>query len=188
MTTTIADSVELLGRAVEYTCPRLGEVEDDLLGRRTPCADWRLGALLAHMEDSLDAFTEAAGGRVALPVGAAAPGVAGRIGAIRLKAGALVGAWRRTCPGDVLVGGLDLASPILISTAALEVAVHGWDVGQATGSGAPLPRELAAELLPVARATVDATDRGLRFAAPLPTHPADPADRRLLAFLGRGTD
>ena len=136
------------------------------------------------MEDSLDAFTEAAGGpgrRCTSPAR-----TEGRVAAIEEKACALLGAWSRPGPGDVLVGGLDLASPLLVATAALEVTVHGWDVGQATGDPRRIPAELAAALLPVARLTVTPADRGVRFAARRSRSPRTRADDvRLLAFLGR---
>ena len=64
MTATLGGSVELLERALGYTRARLGRVDDGLLDRPTPCEGWTLGDLLAHMEDALDAFTEAASGRV----------------------------------------------------------------------------------------------------------------------------
>jgi uncharacterized protein (TIGR03086 family) len=182
VTATLAGSVDLLGRALGYTSTRLGEVRGGLLDRPTPCAGWRLSDLLEHMEDSLDAFTEAAGGRVMVHL---THTTEGRITAIEQKACALLGAWSRPGPGDVLVGGLDLASPLLVATAALEVTTHGWDVGQATGSRAPIPADLAGALLPVAHLTVTTADRGIRFGPVVPTPDDGPADRRLLAFLGR---
>ena len=152
MRATLDGSVELLDRALGYTRVQLGDVRDDLLDHPTPCAGWRLGALLAHMEDSLDAFTEAAGGAVELH---APNDTAGRVAVLRDKACALMGAWSRPTAGDVVIrddigGGLDLGSPLLVATAALEITVHGWDVGQATGRRAPLPDQLAGALLPVA--------------------------------------
>lgn len=180
MTATLPGSVDLLGRALGYTRARLGEVRGDLLDRPTPCARWRLSDLLVHMEDSLDAFTEAAGGQVMVHLTLSTEG---RLAAIEEKACLLLGVWSRPGPGDVLVGGLDLASPLLVATAALEVTAHGWDVGQAT-TPARIPEELAAALLPVARLTVTPADRGVRFATPLRVT-SDAADARLLAFLGR---
>jgi uncharacterized protein (TIGR03086 family) len=186
MTPRLDDPVGLLERSLDYTCAQLATVRDDLLDRRTPCAGWRLVDLLAHMEDALDTFTEAAGGRVRVHAGPAAPAP---VAAIRVKAGGLLEAWSRPAPGDVVLearcGRLDLDSPLLVATAALEVAVHGWDVGRSTGSGDPLPDELAAALLPVARATVAGSDRGLRFAAPRPVAADAPPAVRLLGFLGR---
>ncbi len=179
---TLEGSVELLGRALDYTRGRLGTVRGDLLDRPTPCADWRLALLLAHMEDSLDAFTEAAGGAVAVHLTTT---VEGRVAALQDKACALLGVWSRTGPGDVLVGGLDLGSTLLVATAALEITVHGWDVGQATGDRTPIPAALARDLLPVAHAMVSGADRGVRFAPPLDVAPMASYDVELLAFLGR---
>jgi uncharacterized protein (TIGR03086 family) len=181
VTATLPASVELLGRALDYTQARLAGVRGALLDRPTPCAAWRLRDLLVHMEDSLDAFTEAAGGQVAVHL---THTTEGRVAAIQEKACALLGAWSRPGPGDVLVGGLDLASPLLVATAALEVTVHGWDVGRAT-TPAPIPADLATALLPVAHRIVTRADRRVRFAPAVPVDPDSPDDVRLLGFLGR---
>ena len=188
MTATLGGSVGLLDRAIAYTCTQLASVSPDMLDRPTPCAAWSLGGLLAHMEDALDAFTEAAGGSVSVDRAgcACAPGP---VPAIQAKAVALQSAWTRPAPGDVVLettsGRLDLQTTLLVTTAALEVTVHGWDVGRATGRDAPVPPELAEELLAVATWLVGPDDRGVRFAAARPV-PADaPYDQRLLGFLGR---
>jgi uncharacterized protein (TIGR03086 family) len=181
VTTTLPASVELLDRALDYTRARLSGVRGGLLDRPTPCAAWRLGDLLVHMEDSLDAFAEAAGGRVEVH---RTHTTDGRIAAIEEKACMLLGAWSRPAPGDVLVGGLELASPLLVATAALEITTHGWDVGCAT-SPAPIPADLATALLTVAHRTVTPADRPVRFAPPVPVAPDAPDDVRLLGFLGR---
>jgi uncharacterized protein (TIGR03086 family) len=182
VTQTLPASVELLGRALDYTRARLAGVRGGLLDRPTPCAGWWLSDLLEHMEDSLDAFTEAAGGEVAVHLTRTTDG---RVTAIQEKACALLGAWSSPGPGDVLVGGLDLASPLLVATAALEVTTHGWDVGRAVGESAPVPPDLARALLPVAHLTVTAVDRGVRFAPAIVVAPDAPDDVRLLAYLGR---
>jgi uncharacterized protein (TIGR03086 family) len=183
---TLDASVELLDRSLGYTRVQLAGVRPDLLDHATPCAGWTLADLLAHMEDALDAFTEAAGGAVEVHVPASA---AGRVAVIQEKACALLGAWSRPAPGDVVIrdggAGLDLGSPLLVATAALEVTVHGWDVAQSTGSQAPLPDALARALLPVAHRVVGPTDRGLRFAPAATAAPEAPYGVRLLAFLGR---
>lgn len=190
---TLGGSVELLDRSLAYTCGRLAGVHDGLLGRPTPCAGWRLADLLAHMEDALDAFTEAAGGSVEVHRSRPA---AGPVPTIRAKATALLAAWSHPSPGDVVIetvtGRRDLVSPLLVATAALEITAHGWDVGCAVGEPAPIPADLAQSLIPIAGAAVTGADRGVRFAAALPVpgeSPGDtPADVRLLAFLGRRCD
>lgn len=182
MSTELGDAVELLDRALAYTRVALADVTDEALGRPTPCSAWLLGRLLSHMEDALDAFLEAASGSVRVdPPGAASS----RVGVLREKACTLLGAWTRATPAGVIVGDRGLDSPLLVETAALEIAVHGWDVAQATGRASRIPEDLAAGLLVVARRVVDAADRGTRFGQPVPGPENQPSDAQLLAFLGR---
>jgi len=69
--------------------------------------------------------------------------------------------------------------------AALEIAVHGWDMSQACGHRRPIPQPLAAGLLTLAPLLVPETGRHPLFAAPATVPPgAGPSDR-LAAFLGR---
>ncbi len=182
MTTALAGAVELLERSLGSTRVILAGVPGADLDRRTPCRDWNLGQLLAHMDDGLDAFTEAAGGAVAVPARGWSPL---RVERLQEKACALLGAWSGPAPAGVDVGGAELGSDLLVATAALEITVHGWDVGQALGSAPRIPNELAEQLLPVARQVVDDADRGVRFSPPHTLLALVPADQRLLAFLGR---
>jgi hypothetical protein len=136
------------------------------------------------MEDALDAFIEAAAGQVRVePV----PPTEDQLDALRDKACALLGAWTAARPLSVQVGDRRLDAPLLVATAALEIAVHGWDVAQATGRCTPIPEDLARGLHPIAARVVQPADRGARFAAA--RRPASPTSRSdmLLAFLGRMT-
>ena len=107
--------------------------------------------------------------------------------ALQDKACALLGALERgrarsTSPSATTTGAL---RSLLAAAAALEIAVHGWDVGQATGAAPDLPTTSPAALLPVAQAVVLPEDRPDRFAAPRrPGRTAGSADV-LLGFLGR---
>jgi hypothetical protein len=92
----------------------------------------------------------------------------------------------RTPPPQVVVGDRPAPTGLIVSAAALEIAVHGWDVGQATGDARDLPEDLARALLPVAREVVAPDDRPARFAAPLLPLPGASRSDSLLAFLGRG--
>ena len=203
--TALAGAVELLERALGYTRLTLADVRPELLAVPTPCTAWDLGRLLVHMEDALDAFTEAASGCVLVDASAPARTAAvPPVTVLRDKACALLGVWARAAdeadrggagpgapagsgdvPGCVSVGGAGLASPLLVVTAALEVTVHGWDVGQATGARRRIPPDLARGLLEVARHVVDPAERGHRFAAARPAAVDADHDVRLLALLGR---
>ncbi|MGA8258353.1 MAG: TIGR03086 family metal-binding protein [Nocardioides sp.] len=176
-------AVELLERALAYTRGALLTVTPAHLARRTPCAAWNLDQLLAHMDDALDAFTEASSGTLSSDVEMT---LATRIDVLQVKACSLLGAWASaTAPATVTIDGLDVPTEVLVVTAALEITVHGWDVGAATGRGQPIPPALATALLPAARMLVDEGDRGLRFATPIPFENGAPGDVQLLAWCGR---
>jgi uncharacterized protein (TIGR03086 family) len=175
-------AVELLDRALSYTRVTLHEVTDADLPRRTPCERWDLGELLAHMEDALDAFSEGAHGSVELQ---ARMPVRVRVAQLQQKACALLGAWSREAPDHVMIGDHRLETPVVVLAAALEITVHGWDVGQAIGADRPIPAELARGLLPVAEALLAESDRGTQFGPPRPVRADAPDEVRLLGFLGR---
>ncbi len=183
---TLAERTDLLGTAVAYTrttLPAAAVARPDL---PTPCGDWTLVDLLLHMDDALEAFHEAAGGHVSPPVPRqpALPGAL--VERLRFSACLLLEAWSRPAPDSVSVGELPLPTGLLLDAAALEIAVHGWDVAATTG-GPRMPDDLAGRLLTVVDSVVDCGDvgPGRRFALPVPTRPAAPLDVVLLARVGR---
>lgn len=174
--------VALLERAIGWTRQTLEDAEGVGLSEPTPCTQWRLGDLLEHMADGLDAFTEASSGFVA--IGPPDLGTS-RLDALRGKACALLGAWCASAAETVLVHDHPLHVELLLRAAALEITVHGWDVAQAAGSRRPLPDDLAHDLLPAAHLLLASADRPGRFAPALePPYDAGPGER-LLAQLGR---
>jgi uncharacterized protein (TIGR03086 family) len=185
MSQPLEGAVELLERSLAYTRGTLASVRPELLDRPTPCVGWTLANLLAHMEDALDAFTEAASGRVRVD---AVTETHTRVDALREKACALLGAWTAARPPsqEVAIGDVGLDAPLLVATAALEITVHGWDVGQAAGDQHRIPDDLARGLLTVARHVIGPLDRGPRFACPRPIRPGAAYDEQLLAWTGRG--
>lgn len=160
-----AAAVALLERAISYTRGRLVTVREEHLDRATPCHGWRLRDLMAHMEDALDAFTEGADGAIGRGSTTPAP-LAVQLTSLQTKACALLGGWTRRLEeqtgrsdaDQVLIAGHALPLALLANLAAVEIAVHGWDVGRTTGEDRPLPEGLATALLPWAHWLGDAVD------------------------------
>jgi uncharacterized protein (TIGR03086 family) len=187
-TTSPPRSVALLDSAVAYTRAALQPARRSPLDLPTPCAGWALGHLLLHMEDSLEAITEAAEvGRVVVEDNPRRLDADRIVDRVVQRACHLHGAWTaRSTSAPVAVGGLALGRDTVVLVGALEIAVHGWDVAEATGWPSPLPEELAVDLLDVAHAVVTPADRGRRFAPAHAVPPTASAGTRLLAHLGRG--
>jgi uncharacterized protein (TIGR03086 family) len=189
-TAPLVGGVDLLERAVGYTCGTLSLVTETAMARPSPCRDWDLRALLAHMNDSITALHEATElGAVALASddhGDYGDAERDPVSTLRNRACALIGGWTHaTGRQPVSVAGQRLSAPVVTGAGAVEIAVHGWDVAAACGAARPIPSALAEALLPLAQLLVTDLDRPARFAAPLPAGPTDPPEARLLAFLGR---
>ena len=187
-TTALLGGVELLERAIGYTQGSLVLVSSDSLASATPCADWDLRGLLAHMMDSLVALSEAAElGHIDLepsvPTGDFATDA---VATLHRRACRLLGAWSQVdAPREITVGDRSLMGSVLTGTGALEIAGHGWDVARACGHDRPIPAALAEYLLELAPLLVRDADRPDRFAAPVGISPlARPSDQ-LVAYLGR---
>jgi uncharacterized protein (TIGR03086 family) len=185
-----ADGARLLEPSISYALGVALAVTPDLLACPTPCGEWDLRMLLRHGCESLTAFVEGIdGGRVGLyPAAEDGAIAADPARAFRDRAGRLLDAW--TGPGRqpcqvVEIAGRPLAAIVMAAAAALEIAVHGWDISRACGQRQPIPRALAVDLLALAPALVPWDGRHPLFAAPVTAAAtAGPSDR-LAAFLGR---
>jgi uncharacterized protein (TIGR03086 family) len=184
-----AEGTRLLEPSISYALGAVLAVTPELLPRPTPCRGWDLRMLLRHACESLAALGDGAEtGRVGLdPAAEDGELAADPARAFRDRAGRLLDAW--TSPGHqrqvIEIAGCPLPASVLAAAAALEVAVHGWDISRACGQRRPIPRALAASLLAIAPVLVPRAGRHPLFAAPV-TVPATagPSDR-LAAFLGR---
>jgi uncharacterized protein (TIGR03086 family) len=189
----LPDSAGLLEQAICYALSAAIAVTPDQFGHPTPCRGWDLRMLLLHACESMAALTEGLDdGSIGLQPGPAIRSTAADPAEIlRDNAGILLGACRNEGDdldgraGVVTIGGCPLATGVLVTAGALEIAVHGWDISQACGRHDPIPDLLALHLLQVAPLLVTADDRHPLFAAPvIVAAGAGPSDR-LTAFLGR---
>ena len=185
----------LLASAISYALGACVQVAPGEMALPTPCADWDLAALLAHLATSM-ADLEAAIRTGHLDVDPGIPDSPGNpalldaddgdpVETLRDQAANLLVACYAHHGSDrfVVIGGLPLPAGIVACTGAVEIAVHGWDVSAARGRGSPIPPALATRMLRLSPLLV--TGREGLFAAPVrvPAQ-ASPGDQ-LVAYLGR---
>lgn len=183
-TDSVAGGIDLLERAIGYALGTLHLVTPEAMDNPTPCTEWTLHQLLAHLNDSLQALTDA------LAVGYVSaeplPGQTCPVAVLQSEASRLLGALSATRgPQAVSIAGCPLSVTVVAGAGALELAVHGWDVARACGARRPIPARLAAELLELAPLLVTDAERPGRFAPAVPLPAGFPPADRLLAFLGR---
>ena len=183
----LSSGLELLESAVSYALAGAAMATPQLLPRPTPCLGWDLETLLDHLAESVGVFNEAiATGCVGT---SPAPGNPGPDPVARLRGQAvgLLAVCAACGPAErrVTIGDRELTASMVAVTAAIEIAVHGWDISAACGASRPVPPGLAAVLLPIAPLVITPGTRPGLFADPvrLPG-PAGPGDQ-LVAFLGR---
>jgi uncharacterized protein (TIGR03086 family) len=183
------DGIGLLRRAIGYTLRVVESVTPDQLDRPTPCHRWDLRMLLRHACESVAALHEGLdGGRIGLyPPTDDAAAAADPAPVLRARALRLLDDWtaRGSDSRVVAVADCPLADTVLAQAAALEIAVHGWDIAQACERDLPIPDDLARDLLQVSVLLVPAANRHSLFAAPVPVRPAAGPAERLIAYLGR---
>src|SRR5271166_4351630 len=177
----------MLTDAVSYALGNVEVVTPDLLARPTPCRGWDLRALLRHGCESLAALEEGfAGGFVSLALAGDSPPDDHEPASLFVtRARSLLGSWACSRWAVVTVGWQPLAVDVLAAAGALEIAVHGWDAAQASGSRLPIPPSLAASLLDVAPLLVTNADRPPLFAPPVAVSRNASASDKLTSFLGR---
>jgi uncharacterized protein (TIGR03086 family) len=186
----MADIQELDRRAVETSRSLVRAVEVDQLGLPTPCSEWDLGALLAHMTVQHHGFARAvAGERTELadwqPVAAADV-----VAAYDAAADRVIEAFR--APADKaylpeIRGGVTVPARMAMGFHFVDYVVHSWDVAVTVG----LPVEFDDEVLAMALAVAaqvpdDAASRGpgQAFGPSLPAEDGEPFER-VLRMVGR---
>ena len=182
-------AITLLASAISYALGACVQVAPGEMTLPTPCTDWDLAALLAHLAASMADLESAlrTGQLDPEPDDPAAPDPDGDdpVEVLRDRAANLLFACYAHHGPDrfVLVGGLPLPAGIVACTGAVEIAVHGWDVCAARGRGGPIPPALATRMLRLGPLLV--TGREGLFGTPVQVpSQASPGDQ-LVAYLGR---
>lgn len=180
-------------RAVRATVPLVARVRPPDLSLPTPCAEWDLGQLLAHMTVQHRGFAAAAAGHGGdldswqpRPLGDDPGREYARAAESVIAAFAEPGVLDR---GIVLpeLTSTPIPGRLVIGFHLVDYVVHGWDVARTLGLPYELPPDVLAAALPIAEGVPDGADRLLPGAAFAPRRPdpgEDPLDR-ILALLGR---
>jgi uncharacterized protein (TIGR03086 family) len=179
-------SVRLLSNAIRYASESVDAVEPGTESLPTPCEGWDLGALLLHLNQSIDELcrtvalehTDVAPASISTARPAATFRSHARLLLQSCVEGGVIG--RR-----IIVGDRALASAWVVITAAAEIAVHGWDISVACGKVRSMPDPLALGLLSLLQLVVTDGTRQPLFGPQVPVSPLASANDRLVAFLGR---
>jgi uncharacterized protein (TIGR03086 family) len=161
------------------------------LGRQTPCSKWNVAQVLQHSAGDQLAFAAAITGQdgptedpftpsgtlAGTPASLIEPNIAASAAAFATVDPA------GTTPTPLPQGVLPTATAA--TAAALDAAVHAWDVAVSTGQPSPLDDDLAAQLLPVAREIVEPLRQYAAYAPALEPRADDSTAAELLRYLGR---
>ncbi|MEU8233511.1 TIGR03086 family metal-binding protein [Actinoplanes sp. NPDC048967] len=180
-------------RAVRATVPIVARVRPPDLSLPTPCAEWDLGHLLAHMTAQHRGFAAAAAGHGGdLDIWQPRPPADDVTREYAEAAESVIAAFAQP---DVAGRGFllpeitpqPIPGRLAIGFHLVDYVVHGWDVARTLGVAYELPPDVLAAALPIAEAVPAGEARlapGAAFAPPVPDPGQDPLDR-ILALLGR---
>jgi uncharacterized protein (TIGR03086 family) len=163
---TDTDLRPLHRRAVLASVDAVAAVTPDQLELPTPCGDWNLGRLLAHMTVQHHGFAAAARGaatemQVWDPDRVTAAVAADPVGSYTAAAEDLIAAFAADGVPDTSFAlpefGPDAVFPgsVAIAMHFVDYAVHGWDVARSLGRPFALDDDVAAAALSVARMVPD---------------------------------
>ena len=161
--------------------------------RPTPCSEWNVTQVLQHAAldqrvwGAMLAGTEMPGENPFAPSGQFDAEPLAYAEAALDASGpawtAIDGAAAGTVPTPLPQG--PMAPAAAAGAAALDAAIHAWDIAVATGQGSPLTPELARALTPVAQSIVEPLRQYGAYAQALEPGPGAGHDAVLLGYLGR---
>ncbi|MFD6918224.1 TIGR03086 family metal-binding protein [Streptomyces virginiae] len=190
MTTT---KWELLDQAYATLREAVAGVPADGWDRPTPCAQWNVTQVLQHAAGDQLAYAARLTGGPGPTEDPFAPSgtLTGPPADLLEPALAAAGeAFAGVAPGEgevaVPLPPFSVPAETAVGAAALDAAVHAWDIAVATGRPPGLTDALAAALRPAADALAEPL-RGFAYGPVVPLAPGagDGAAARLLVFLGR---
>ncbi len=182
------DTLDALDRSFATTRTVVAQVRPEHLSLPTPCSEWEVRALLAHMLDSIDAFRAHAARSPAdeIPAREVSDNV---LEVYDDATSAALETWRApgALDGEVTLGvGISVPADVAAGISTADCIVHGWDLQRALGGDLVVDPDLADHVLGISSAVVTPDFRGPRTFGPEVTVGDDASPTaRLVAFLGR---
>jgi uncharacterized protein (TIGR03086 family) len=194
MTASVQELRELHSRVMEVSTTIVAQVSPDQLDLRTPCSEWDLGQLLAHMIGQNHGFAAAADGETSdRSVWADRPVVADVAKEYAASAERVVSAFaaddldQRHFWLPEVRGGVTLPAATSVGFHFVDYVVHSWDVARAIGVPVVFDDKVLTAVLPIAEAVPDGANRIVTNAAFQPAIPATGTATfdKVLTLLGR---
>ena len=183
------DPIDGLERCYAQLAGVATTVTPDLLSAATPCEGWSVQQTLNHTLGAGWMFTKVNEGEQVSPPSQDGPDLVGAdpAAAVQALAQANVSSWRtggldgeRTYP----FGTFPAQAGLMVNLG--EVAIHAWDVAQATGAPLRVDPDVATMLLAFyQQMPMDQFRAGGAFGTEITVSADDTPETRILAFLGR---
>jgi len=158
----------------------------------TPCEEWNVTQVLLHAAGDQVGYAATLDGGAFPDADPFSPAETSSVPVGEVVGGAVTRssqAFAQVDPGSdavpVPLPGPDLPAQIAAGAAALDAAVHAWDVAVATGRPSPLTEEMAEWLMAAAVEIVEPVRAYGMYAAAIDPAAEDGAVDRLLRYLGR---
>jgi len=175
VTTAASESVDVLARALDQTTRVLSGVPGDQLSSITPCSDWDVASLVAHVVAAPRNFvTMSQGGQA--DWSATPPLPDDWTAAFRSAADDLLRMWHEAG---------ESASPQAVDWQTAEFALHSWDLARATGQSTDLDAQVAQQGLDFMSGALTPDNRGGAFGPAVELAQSASVPDRLAAFAGR---
>jgi uncharacterized protein (TIGR03086 family) len=174
MATPTPESLNALSRALDQAADVLAGVREDQLGLPTPCPEWDVSAVVSHLLQDVERFTQGVTGGTPDWTRQPEALTGDWVAAFRMAAADLMSAWRQGGESDA---GPDWQTP--------EIALHTWDLVRATGQDRDLDPVIAERSLEFMKQGLTPDNRGQMFASEVSVPDDAPAYERLAAFAGR---
>ena len=149
-------------------------VRDEQRDSPTPCAEYTVDDLIAHVDEVAQGLAAVAGSST-------------RHNTVPAHVQALGEAWDDPAAweGSTDAGGVELSNELWGKIALTEVVVHGWDLAQATGQSFELPEETLRACFEHVREFVPNAPLPELWGKPVDTPPEAPLLDRIVAITGR---